>query len=122
VTEMRKKDLQYTVDKTLAGKTISVDKEGYLRNLSEWSEDVASAVALEEGITLSRDHWDIIHLLREFYQTFEVSPAMRPLVKYVGIKLGKEKANSIYLLRLFPPSPAKIASKVAGLPRPTNCL
>ncbi|MFT7388356.1 MAG: tRNA 2-thiouridine synthesizing protein E [Candidatus Endobugula sp.] len=122
MTEMCKKDLQYTVEKMLAGKMISVDKEGYLRNLSEWSEDVASAVALAEGITLSKDHWGIIHLLREFYQTFEVSPAMRPLVKYIGIKLGKEKANSIYLLRLFPPSPAKIASKIAGLPRPTNCL
>jgi tRNA 2-thiouridine synthesizing protein E len=119
---MSKNDIDNTVEKLLAGKNIAVDKEGYLRNLSDWSEDVASAIAIEESITLCNEHWDIIHLLREFYQSFEISPAMRPLVKYVGIKLGKEKANSIYLLRLFPPSPAKIASKIAGLPRPTNCL
>jgi tRNA 2-thiouridine synthesizing protein E len=119
---MSEKNIKNTVEKSLAGKVIAVDKEGYLRNLSDWSEDVASAIAIEESITLSSDHWDVIHLLREFYQTFEISPAMRPLVKYVGVRLGKEKANSIYLLRLFPPSPAKIASKIAGLPRPTNCL
>jgi tRNA 2-thiouridine synthesizing protein E len=47
---------------------------------------------------------------------------MRPLVKYIGQRLGKEKGNSIYLLQLFPGSPAKLASKIAGLPRPENCL
>jgi tRNA 2-thiouridine synthesizing protein E len=51
-----------------------------------------------------------------------MSPAMRALVKYTEKKLGPEKGRSIYLLNLFPPSPAKVASKIAGLPRPTNCL
>ncbi|MFT6101655.1 MAG: tRNA 2-thiouridine synthesizing protein E [Granulosicoccus sp.] len=119
---MSENHIKSTIEKSLAGRIIAVDKEGYLCNLAEWSEGVASAIAIEESITLSSDHWDVIHLLREFYQVFDISPAMRPLVKYVGVKLGKEKANSIYLLRLFPPSPAKIASKIAGLPRPTNCL
>lgn len=108
--------------KALAGQIIAVDKEGYLQHLSDWSRAVAENIALEEGITLSDEHWQVIDVLREFYQTFDTSPAMRPLVKYVGLKLGKEKASSIYLLTLFPPSPAKIASKIAGLPRPTNCL
>jgi tRNA 2-thiouridine synthesizing protein E len=108
--------------KQLAGKKIDVDKEGYLRNLDDWSEEIAECIAQEESIHLTEDHWAVIHLLREFYHTFDVSPAMRPLVKYVGIHLGKEKANSIYLLTLFPPSPARISSKIAGLPRPANCL
>ena len=47
---------------------------------------------------------------------------MRILVKQVGLQLGKEKGTSLYLLQLFPGSPAKIASKIAGLPKPTNCL
>lgn len=106
----------------LAGKNIEIDKEGHLRKLDDWSEEIAELIAQEEGIILTQDHWAIIHLLREFYETFDVSPAMRPLVKYVGIHLGKEKANSIYLLTLFPPSPARVASKIAGLPRPANCL
>jgi tRNA 2-thiouridine synthesizing protein E len=108
--------------KQLAGKSIEVDKEGYLRKLNDWSEDIAEFIAQEESIRLTQDHWAVIYLLREFYHTFDVSPAMRPLVKYVGIHLGKDKANSIYLLTLFPPSPARIASKIAGLPRPANCL
>lgn len=108
--------------KPLAGKNIEVDKEGHLRNLEDWSEEVAEFIAQEEGIQLTQEHWTVVHLLREFYHTFELSPAMRPLVKYVGIHLGKDKANSIYLLGLFPPSPARIASKIAGLPRPANCL
>ena len=108
--------------KQLAGKNIEVDKEGYLRNLNDWSEEIAEIIAQEENINLTQDHWAIVHLLREFYKAFDVSPAMRPLVKYVGIHLGKEKANSIYLLTLFPPSPARVASKIAGLPRPANCL
>lgn len=107
---------------TIDDKLIETDKEGYLENTDDWSETIAKYIAQEEDITLSDAHWDVIHLLRQFYQEFDLSPAMRPLVKYVGLHLGKEKANSIYLLQLFPPSPAKIASKIAGLPRPANCL
>jgi len=47
---------------------------------------------------------------------------MRPLVKFVGQELGKDKGNSMYLLTLFPGSPAKLGSKIAGLPKPENCL
>ena len=47
---------------------------------------------------------------------------MRPFVKLVKDQLGKDKGNSIYLMELFGPSPAKMAAKCAGLPRPTNCL
>ena len=47
---------------------------------------------------------------------------MRALVKYVRLKLGPDKGRSIYLLKLFPGSPAKIGSKIAGLPKPANCL
>ncbi len=103
-------------------KIIATDSEGYLQEISDWSEEVASIIADEENITLTQDHWEIILLLRQFYQEFDLSPAMRPLIKYVTLHLGKEKGNSIYLLQLFPESPAKIASKIAGLPRPANCL
>ena len=47
---------------------------------------------------------------------------MRALVKYVRLRLGDDKGRSIYLLRLFPGSPAKIGSRIAGLPKPANCL
>ncbi len=102
--------------------SINVDNEGFLKNLSDWSPDVANQIANNEGITLSDDHWEVITILREFYLTYEISPAMRIFVKSVKEQLGERKGNSIHLLNLFPGSPAKIASKIAGLPKPTNCL
>ncbi len=104
------------------GKEIETDKEGYLNDMSQWSERVAEYIAQQEDITLSDAHWEIIHLLRQFYLEFDLSPAMRPFLKYIQLNLGKEKGNSIYLLELFPSSPAKYASKIAGLPKPANCL
>ncbi|WP_183457289.1 TusE/DsrC/DsvC family sulfur relay protein [Microbulbifer rhizosphaerae] len=101
---------------------IPLDKEGFLRNLGDWSPAVAEQLARAEGIELTEDHWQVIRLLQEFYREFELSPAMRPLVKYAGQHLGADKGRSIYLMQLFPPSPAKVASKIAGLPKPTNCL
>lgn len=104
------------------GRCIATDKDGYLKYLDDWSEAVALQLAQQENINLTSDHWEIIYLLREFYQEFNISPAMRAMVKRTTIKLGNEKGRSLYLMQLFPPSPARIASKIAGLPRPTNCL
>jgi tRNA 2-thiouridine synthesizing protein E len=98
------------------------DKEGYLMDLADWSEAVAEQLAADEGITLTDDHWALIRMIRAFYATFEVSPAMRVLVKHAREQLGEEKGNSIFLMQLFPGSPAKLLAKIAGLPRPTNCL
>lgn len=106
----------------MQAETLKVDKEGYLLAAADWSEPFATATAAQEGIKLTAEHWEIILLLRQFYQQYELSPAMRPLVKYVGLQLGADKGRSIYLLQLFPPSPARIASKIAGLPKPENCL
>ena len=98
------------------------DKEGFLRKLEDWNPDVAQQIAAGEGIELGDAHWEIIELLRNYYREFDASPAMRPLVKYCALKLGPDKGKSIYLLSLFPGSPAKIGSKIAGLPKPENCL
>lgn len=98
------------------------DKEGFLRKLSDWEPAVAEQVASAEGLLLTPAHWEIVQLLREYYQEFDASPAMRPLVKYCRIKLGPDKGKSIYLMSLFPGSPAKLGSKIAGLPKPDNCL
>ncbi len=101
---------------------IDTDKNGHLRHLEDWSEETAMALAASENIELSPAHWEIIYLLKAFYSTYALSPAMRPFVKYTATKLGKEKGRSIYLMQLFPPSPARLASKIAGLPKPENCL
>lgn len=106
----------------LNGQNIELDKEGFLKNLAEWDQEVAEKIAELDAITLTPEHWEIIFLVREFYQTFQISPSMRALVKRTEQVYGKEKGNSLHLLALFPTSPAKYASKIAGLPKPPNCL
>lgn len=98
------------------------DKEGFLRNLSDWSPEVAVQIAAAEQLIVSDAHWEILHLLRSYYQEYDSSPAMRALVKYCALNLGSDKGKSIYLMSLFPGSPAKLGSKIAGLPKPDNCL
>ncbi|MGM0534985.1 MAG: TusE/DsrC/DsvC family sulfur relay protein [Pseudomonadota bacterium] len=100
----------------------ALDPEGYLVNMDDWSPEIAEALAEEEGITLTAEHWEILQVLRDFYSRYEMAPAMRPLVKAVARALGPEKGRSIHLMRLFPGSPAKVAARLAGLPKPTHCL
>jgi tRNA 2-thiouridine synthesizing protein E len=98
------------------------DKEGFLRKLSDWEPQVAEQIARAEQLELTPAHWEVLHLLRDYYREFDASPAMRPLVKYCALQLGAEKGRSIYLMSLFPGSPARLGSKIAGLPKPDNCL
>ena len=98
------------------------DKDGFLCNLSDWKPQVAEQIAAAENIALTPAHWEVLHLLRAYYRQYDSSPAMRALVKYCAINLGPDKGKSIYLMSLFPGSPAKIGSKIAGLPKPDNCL
>ena len=101
---------------------IALDPEGYLIELSEWTPSVAEALAAEEGRSLTAEHWEIIEVIRDFYSRYEAAPAMRALVKAVGQALGPDKGRSLHLMKLFPDSPAKVAARFAGLPKPANCL
>lgn len=107
---------------TLGERAIELDKDGYLVDLADWSAEVAQALAATEELELGPEHWEIIELLQTFYREFQLSPATRPLIKYTALKLGPDKGNSLHLNRLFKGTPAKLAAKLAGLPKPTNCL
>ena len=104
------------------GKTYETDEEGYLANLNDWSADVADHMATEDDCDLSEHHWEVINFLREYYDEYQIAPAVRVLTKAIGKKLGKDKGNSKYLYELFPYGPAKQACKYAGLPKPTGCV
>jgi len=104
------------------GRDIALDKEGYLVELADWNEDVATSLASQEQITLGPSHWEVINLLRIFYNRHQMSPANRALVNLVKRELGIDKGKSVYLMKLFRGSPAKTASKISGLPKPENCL
>ncbi len=104
------------------GKVIEHDEEGYITDISVWSEDLANVIAKGEEIDMTSDHWEVINFLREYYEEYQIAPAVRVLVKAVKKTMGAEKGNNKYLYELFPYGPAKQACKIAGLPKPTGCI
>ena len=104
------------------GEKISTDRQGYLLDHTQWNEDLACEMAKNDVFELTTAHWEVINFVRQFYLTYNTSPAIRALTKAMKAEFGENKANSRYLFRLFPDGPAKQATKYAGLPKPKRCL
>ncbi len=104
------------------GKSYETDEEGYLVNLSDWNPAIAVYIAKTEEIDMTEQHWDIVNFLREYFEEYQIAPAVRVLTKAVGKKLGADKGTSEYMYSLFPYGPGKQACKIAGLAKPTGCI
>ena len=101
--------------------SVAVDKEGFLVSLEDWSRDVALEIAEADAIELTDEHWRIIDIVRRYYDEFHISPPARVIVKLLERELGPDQGKSIYLMKLFTGRPARMVTKIAGLPKPTNC-
>ncbi|MBE3586774.1 MULTISPECIES: TusE/DsrC/DsvC family sulfur relay protein [Desulfofundulus] len=98
------------------GVEIEQDEDGFIVDPNLWNEDVAKALAAQEGISeLTDEHWKVVNYLRNYYLQFQIAPMIRKLCKETGFSLKK-------IYELFPSGPAKGACKVAGLPKPTGCV
>ena len=102
------------------GKSYDTDEEGYLVNLADWNEEIGGAIAKTENVEMSPSHWEVVNFLREYYNEYQIAPAVRVLTKAIGKQLGPDKGNSKYLYELFPYGPAKQACKIAGRLKPTG--
>ncbi len=98
------------------------DQCNYLSELAPWSKDRAIELGISEGLDIDKTHIEILITARSFFSIYGFSPSMRPLCKTVTEQLGVAKGRSMYLNQLFPGSPAKIVAKLAGLPKPKNCI
>ncbi|MFK7958189.1 MAG: TusE/DsrC/DsvC family sulfur relay protein [Lysobacterales bacterium] len=101
---------------------LDLDDRGYLLHRSQWQPWVAEQMAQRDGLVLSEQHWEILDFLQDYYDSYQMAPPMRVLVKAIAIKLGEDKGESRYLYRLFPDGPAKQACRYAGLPKPVSCV
>ncbi|WP_428239481.1 TusE/DsrC/DsvC family sulfur relay protein [Gynuella sp.] len=101
---------------------MNIDPEGFLLNFRDWNRDLAYQIAADNQIELADEHWEIIELAQAFFQEFDYAPSQRPLANFIKQGLGKDKASSIYLMKLFGASPAKMVARLGGLPKPKNCL
>ncbi|HEY3293990.1 MAG TPA: TusE/DsrC/DsvC family sulfur relay protein [bacterium] len=102
--------------KTLAGKTVEVDEEGFLKNPADWTEAMAPELALEDGISeLTDGHWKVIRFMRDDFTASGQIPTIRRIKNAGGIP-----TNVLY--ELFPNGPAKKAARAAGLGKPQGCV
>lgn len=98
-----------------AGRDIDVNEEGFLTDSSQWSPEVAEAIASEIGLSLSPEHWKVVTFCREDAAREGQPPGLRRITKLAGVEVKE-------MYRLFPKSPAKLAARVAGLPKPKGCV
>jgi tRNA 2-thiouridine synthesizing protein E len=104
------------------GAVVETDEEGYIQDISLWTRDLAELIAQDENIEMTSEHWEVVNFLRNYYEEYQIAPAVRILTKAIKKTLGPDKGNSKYLYELFPYGPAKQACKIAGLPKPTGCI
>lgn len=101
---------------------LATDHLGFLQDADSWTETWCLRQAEQQGLTLEDQDLAIIRALRDFYFEYDLSPAMRPLVKHLKTQFGPEIGNSIFLMQRFGESPARMLALLAGLPKPKNCL
>lgn len=102
------------MERTIAGKTISTNEEGYLTRFAEWDRDIAKELAAEAMIELTPKHWQVLDYLQDQYR--KESPLS---IRKVG-KSGIVDIKEFYAL--FPDAPLKTSSKIAGIPKPASCI
>ena len=104
-----------TVD-TIAGTPVDVNEEGFLTDPSQWTEAIATELARREGIDpMSDRHWVVVRFMRSEYEAKGTGPTVRVLGKTSGVPVKE-------LYQLFPKGPAKLAAKIAGIPKPRGCI
>lgn len=102
----------------VAGRPVETDSEGYLKNLGDWSEDFVRALAAQEELELSDEHWALIRFLRAYYAEHGVQAQVRVMIKHFTELWGPERGSNHHLHDLFPRGgPQKQGNRLAGLLR-----
>ena len=102
--------------RTIAGKTVQVNDEGFMTVPAEWNKEIAVEMAKEEGIAdLTPAHWKVIDFCRESAGTSGKAPTLRTITNGSGVSTKE-------LFTLFPKGPAKKVAKISGLGKPEGCV
>ena len=103
-------------DRTYAGTTVTVNDEGFFADPGQWRPEMAPQMARDEGIgELTEQHWLVIKHMRSEFAEKGTGPSVRALSKSSGVSIKE-------LYQLFPKGPAKLAAKIAGIPKPRGCI
>ncbi|WOE32089.1 MULTISPECIES: TusE/DsrC/DsvC family sulfur relay protein [unclassified Acinetobacter] len=101
---------------------IELDQDGHLLDYTIWNEAVAQTLARNLDLELTPWHFQILYAVRSFYQQFGHAPATRPLIKFLIKTIGPEINNSLLQEKFNTGLVARHLSRLAGIPKPANCL
>jgi tRNA 2-thiouridine synthesizing protein E len=102
--------------RTIAGKIVTVNDEGFMTNPAEWSKEIAAELATEEGLpTLSEAHWKVIDFCRQEGTASGKAPTLRQITTGAAISTKD-------MFALFPKGPAKKVARISGLGKPEGCV
>ena len=100
----------------IADPLVDVDAEGFLTHPEQWNEQIAQAIAADNGVAeLTDRHWLVVRFMRDRYLQTGNAPSIRALGKESGVPVKE-------LYELFPKGPAKLAAKIGGIPKPKGCI
>lgn len=101
---------------------LELDQDGHLVDYTIWNHEIAQQLALSLDLELTDWHFEVLHAVRQFYQQFGHSPATRPLIKFLMKTISPEINNAILQQRFNTGLVARHLSRLAGVPKPANCL
>jgi tRNA 2-thiouridine synthesizing protein E len=101
---------------TVGPASVDVDKEGFFVHPEQWNEAMVPELARRDGIDpLTEQHWRVLRFMRQEYLENGAGPSVRALGKSSGVSIKE-------LYQLFPKGPAKVAARIAGIPKPRGCI
>jgi len=102
------------MEAVLAGNKVNLTEDGYLVDSSQWTKEIGTELAKQEGIEMTDRHWEVIKWIQEQVKA-DNALSVRG-IKKSGVLDIKE------FYALFPGGPLKISTKIAGVPKPKSCI
>lgn len=100
----------------VGGKEVNFDNDGFMEDPQLWDNEVANAIATDEGIDeMTEEHWAIVNFIRDYWKENDLAPPVRMICQELNLGV-----RQIY--KLFTSGPARGACRVAGLPKPDGCV
>ncbi len=101
---------------------LELDQDGHLVDYTIWNPEVAQELAKSLDLELTDWHFEVLAAVRQFYQQFGHSPATRPLIKFLMKTVSPDINNAVLQQKFNTGLVARHLSRLAGIPKPANCL
>lgn len=91
------------------------DKLERILQLGDWDQNDTSVKAIKEGVMLTYEHWAVVDYLQKYFLEHGWPNTAKDMVRVLDEEFS-EQGGRKFLYQLFPASPIKQATRIAGLP------